>query len=118
MNNPNIEIDNSYEPRKYYQYGNTLMGWDHGDNIKPRDYPLIMATEKPEEFARSENRIMFTGHLHSQQNFEFRGVHVRYMPSISPLDEWHKQFGYSAQRAAQGYKYDVDGLVGYEETRL
>lgn len=116
--NERVTIDNQYEPRKYYSFGKVFLGWDHGNDIKPTDYPLIMATEKPNMFAEATTRIMFTGHLHSQQNYEIRGVHVRFLPSICPADEWHKRKGYDSQRAAQGYKFDQNGLIGYEESRI
>lgn len=116
MNNANVTVDNSPHPRKYFRVGDTLMGWDHGE-IKPSEYPLIMATERPIEFGTTRNRVMFTGHFHSQQTFEYRGIHVRFLPSICPADEWHKMNGYDSQRAAQGYKYNDEGLLGYEESR-
>jgi len=117
-NNSNITVDNSFEPRKYFQFGKTLLAWDHGDQVKPDDYPLLMAVEEPQKFAKSATRIMFTGHLHSQQNYEIKGIHVRFLPSICPSDEWHKRKGYYSQKAGQGYKFNDNGLIGYEESRI
>lgn len=117
-NNENVIVDNSMEPQKYFQFGKTLLGWDHGDCMKPLEYPLEMATSRPTDFAKSNSRIMFTGHLHSQQGYEIKGVIVRFLPSICPSDEWHKRYGFKANKAAQAYKFDDEGIIGYEESRL
>ena len=77
-----------------------------------------MATERPMAFSKSTTRIMLCGHLHSQQNYEIKGVHVRFLPSLCPSDEWHNKMGYVSQKAAQGYKFNNEGLLGYEEFRL
>lgn len=116
-NNSNVTILNNTFPRKYIQFGEVLLGFDHGE-LKPYDYPLLMATEKPIEFSKSTTRIMLCGHLHSQQNYEIKGVHVRFLPSLCPSDEWHNKMGYSSQKAAQGYKFNNSGLLGYEEFRI
>ena len=117
MNNPNVNVININDPRIYIHFGEVLLGFDHGE-LKPTQYPLIMATEQPLEFSKSSTKIMLCGHLHSQQNYEYRGVHVRYLPSLCDLDAWHKKMGYAAQRAAQGYRFDDKGLLGYEEVRI
>lgn len=117
MNNPNVNVLNDSFPRKYLQFGKVLLGFDHGE-LKPGEYPLLMATERPVEFSISSTRIMLCGHLHSQQNYEIKGVHVRFLPSLCPSDNWHDKMGYSSQKAAQGYKFNHKGLMGYEEYRI
>jgi hypothetical protein len=116
-NNSNVTILNDTFPRKYIHFGSVLLGFDHGE-LKPHEYPLLMATERPMAFSKSTTRIMLCGHLHSQQNYEIKGVHVRFLPSLCPSDEWHNKMGYVSQKAAQGYKFNNEGLLGYEEFRL
>jgi len=113
-NDPSVTVDNSNDSRKYYEYGNNMLMFTHGDNEKPADIPLIMATEKPEVFARTKFREAHCGHFHKEQVNEYRGIKVRFLPSICPNDEWHKKMGYDSKRAAQAFVWcKTFGLTGY-----
>lgn len=118
-NDPNVTVDNSYESRKYYEYGTNMIMFTHGDKEKPADMPLIMATEQPEMFARTRCREVHCGHLHKEMVNEYRGIKVRFVPSICPNDEWHKQMGYEAKRTGQAYIWNKQrGLEGYLQTNV
>jgi len=118
-NDPNVTVDNSYESRKYYEYGANMIMFTHGDKEKPADMPLIMATEQPEMFARTRCREVHCGHLHKEMVNEYRGIKVRFVPSICPNDEWHKQMGYEAKRTGQAYIWNNKrGLEGYLQTNV
>jgi hypothetical protein len=118
-NDANITVDNSYSSRKYYEYGKSMLMFTHGDKEKPADMPLIMATEKPEMFARTEHREVHCGHLHKEMVNEYRGIKVRFVPSICPNDEWHKQMGYEAKRTGQAYIWNKSkGLEGYLQSNV
>lgn len=118
-NNPNVTVDNSDDPRKYYQYGKTMLMFTHGDKEKAHDIPLIMATEQPEMFAKTTHREAHCGHFHKEQVNEYRGIKVRFIPSICPNDAWHKQMGYSAKRVGQAYIWDQrTGLNGYLQSNV
>jgi len=71
-NDANVTVDNSYDSRKYYEYGQNMLMFTHGDKEKPADMPLIMATEKPEMFARTSHREVHCGHLHKEMVNEYR----------------------------------------------
>ena len=113
-NDANVTVDNTYSSRKYYEYGQNMLMFTHGDKEKPADMPLIMATENPEMFARTSHREVHCGHLHKEMVNEYRGIKVRFVPSICPNDEWHKQMGYEAKRTGQAYIWNKSkGLEGY-----
>ena len=86
--------------------------YTHGNNEKAADMPLIMATEEPLLFANAKFREVHCGHLHKEMVNEYRGIKVRFIPSICPADLWHKKMGYEAQRAAQAYIWSYKN--GYE----
>ena len=115
----NVEVNNSYESRKYYQYGKNMLMFTHGDKEKAADMPLIMATEQPEMFARTTHREVHCGHFHKEMVNEYRGIKVRFIPSICPNDDWHKQMGYEAKRAGQAYIWNKQtGLEGYLQANV
>lgn len=118
-NNPNVMINNNDDPRKYYEYGVNMIMFTHGDNEKAHDIPLIMATEKPEMFARAKHHEAHCGHFHKEQVNEYRGIKVRFIPSICPNDEWHKKMGYAAKRTGQAYIWSkTRGLEGYLQSNV
>ncbi len=118
-NDANVTVDNTYSSRKYYEYGENMIMFTHGDKEKPADMPLIMATEKPEMFARTSHREVHCGHLHKEMVNEYRGIKVRFIPSICPNDEWHKQMGYEAKRTGQAYIWNkFKGLEGYLQANV
>lgn len=112
-NNSNVTVNNNGEYRKYYQYGTNMLMWTHGDKEKHSDLPLIMATEQPTMFAATKFREAHCGHFHKEMMNEYRGVKVRFLPSLCPLDAWHKMMGYSALRVGQALIWDkVKGFQG------
>lgn len=114
-NNENVNVNNSFETRKYYQWGVNLIGFDHGE-LKQDQYPLLMATEKPMAFAQTKHHEWHLGHWHKEMMNEFRGIKVRFVPSMCPADYWHKKMGYAAKRKGQAYKWSKKyGMIGYEE---
>jgi hypothetical protein len=118
-NDLNVTVDNNYDSRKYYEYGENMIMFTHGDKEKPADMPLIMATEQPEMFARTSNREVHCGHIHKEMVNEYRGIKVRFIPSICPNDEWHKQMGYEAKRTGQAYIWNKSrGLEGCLQTNV
>ena len=118
-NDLSVIVDNDFSSRKYYEYGENMLMFTHGDKEKTADMPLIMATEQPEMFARTSNREVHCGHLHKEMVNEYRGIKVRFLPSICPNDEWHKQMGYEAKRTGQAYIWNkFRGLEGYLQTNV
>ena len=119
LNDERVNIDNSYDSRKYYKYGVNLIMFTHGDKEKPAEMPLIMATEQPLLFAETKFREVHCGHLHKEMVNEYRGIKVRFIPSICANDAWHKLMGYQASRCAQAYIWNKDkGCEGYLQVNI
>ena len=118
-NDKNVSVDNSLEQRKYFEYGNNMIMFTHGDKEKPAEMPLIMATEQPLMFARCNFREAHCGHLHKEMVNEYRGIKVRFLPSICSNDSWHKGMGYEAKRTAQAHIWSKErGYEGYLQTNV
>ena len=119
LNDERVNIDNSYDSRKYYSYGVNLIMYTHGDKEKPAEMPLIMATEEPMLFANAKFREVHCGHLHKEMVNEYRGVKVRFIPSICSNDAWHKMMGYEAKRTGQAHIWSkTRGYEGYLQTNV
>ena len=121
-----VTIDNTPSPRKYIGYGKTLLGFTHGNSEKHADLPLIMAKEKPQEWAKAEYTEWHTGHLHKNKSLnwvdidERFGTIVRILPSLSGTDSWHHEKGYIGNiRSAQAYAWSKEyGYKGQFQVNL
>lgn len=119
INDEGVTIDNNYDSRKYYKYGTNMIMFTHGDKEKKAEMPLIMATEQPEMFAQTTHREVHCGHLHKEMVNEYRGIKVRFIPSICGNDEWHKMMGYEAKRTGQAHIWNkLRGYEGYLQTNV
>jgi hypothetical protein len=104
-----VSVDNAPTLRKYYRYGKTLLLFTHGDKEKLAGLPLLMATERPEDWAQTHYREAHLGHRHKSAGMtvtgdEFNGVRVRTLPSLSGTDSWHHGQGYVGNiRSAEAY---------------
>jgi AcrR family transcriptional regulator len=109
-----VTVDAGPNTRKYCRYGTNFLGMIHGERIKPKDLPLLMARERPKDWAETTCREWHTGHLHTQNQHEFMGVKIRVLPSLSGTNAWHHESGYVGNaRAAECLLYEHDsGLIG------
>lgn len=116
-----VSINNAPNPRKYYRWGVTLLGFTHGHGEKPDKLPIIMAGEAAGDWAQTTHREWHLGHFHHKRETayhvgnEFGPVRVRILPALCAADAWHHQSGYvGAQRAAEGYLWSFKrGYVGH-----
>lgn len=114
-NNKNINVDNSPSTRKYYTYNNILLGFTHGDSTKIQNLPLVMAQEKPTEWANAKYREIHIGHFHRKKDMVFStideatGVKIRYMSSLSATDSWHHSKGFiGSGRTGECFLWDTE----------
>jgi hypothetical protein len=103
-NAPNVTFDTSIAHRKYFQYGENLIGTTHGDGAKPQDLPLLMAVEARDYWATTKHRYLYTHHVHHKTSKDFSGVTVESLRSPSGTDSWHHRNGYQhAPKAVEGF---------------
>ena len=110
-----LTLHDSPAPRKYLRHGKNLFGYTHGDGIAAKDLPLLMATEAPKMWAKTEHRFWNTGHLHQRKSDRFgsiqehKGVEVRISPQLSAADSWHAGKGFVGNlRAAEAHCYSSE----------
>lgn len=125
-NDKNVTVDNSPKLRKYYRYGNTLLGLTHqvGGRNAPNEQRILqmMPAERESriDFAETEFHEWHVGHFHhSKRNMlpdyaDHQGIAIRYMRSPSNADAWHANSGYvGAVKGAEGFVHNFKtGLAG------
>ena len=110
-----ISFDISVSHRKYYKYGNNLIGLEHGDGAKMDKLPLLMAQEKPKLWSETNFRYWYLHHIHHKVKHkwldakDYIGVSVEYMRSPSGTDSWHSRKGFTGvPKAIEGFIHSKD----------
>lgn len=111
---PNVLVDVDMHPRKYYEWGNCLIGFTHGDKEGKR-LDKIMQVEAKEAWGRTKYAEWHNAHLHSDQAIkELGGLIIRNLPSVTGEDNWTHESGYvGAVRKCICFIWDKEkGLKG------
>lgn len=114
-------VDHSPNPRKYYQWGKTLLGFTHGNEEKKEILPSLMATEYPNGWAETICREWLCGHEHRERTWitkstdTHQGTTVRVLRSLAGTDSWHHRKGFvNTTQSAEVYWYHNDtGYAGH-----
>lgn len=107
--NNRVKIDNKPAYQWYERYGKVMIGATHGDKTKMDQMPLLMAVDRPEDWAASTRRRVFTGHIHHERLREIGGVIVESLRSPVAKDAYHSFAGYRAGRSVYSYTFWTDG---------
>ena len=104
MKSDNVTFDTSISHRKYYMYGNNLIGTTHGDGAKMVDLGSLMSVEAKDYWSNSKHRYIYTHHVHHKVAKDFINVTVESLRSPSAADSWHHRNGYQhAPKAIEGF---------------
>ena len=79
-NDENVEVSTSPSPRKYFRWGNTLIGAAHGKYEKPKDLHAVMLAEAKDKMIGTKYWYFVLGHKH---HFEERRQRVLKAPTIT-----------------------------------
>jgi len=120
-NDDNITVDTDARGRKFILYGNTLLGFTHGDKDgkegtkeKASRLASSMPIEAKELWGKAKYHEIHAAHLHSEQMIqEINGVIVRRISSPTATDAYHYDAAYiGSVRKAQTFIYDKErGLM-------
>lgn len=129
-----VNINNGASPRKYYRFGEVLLGYTHGSEEKESSLPLLMASDIESKPMWSETTYheFHVGHIHRKRDVKYvsfdakrmtnedLGVTVRYLSSLSGTEEWHHKKGFvGATKAGEAFIWnDKDGLVAHLNANL
>ena len=99
----NITFDVSIAHRKYFVYGENLIGTTHGDGAKQTDLGLLMAHES-KHWNKCKHRYWYLHNLHHKIVKDYMSVTVEVLRSPSGTDGWHHRNGYQhAPKAVEGF---------------
>lgn len=93
---PRVHVDTSPAKFFWHRFGKNLLGFTHGDTVKPADLPQIMAGDRAKDWGETLYRYWYTGHIHHETVKEFRHCTVESFRTLAPKDAYHASHGYRA----------------------
>lgn len=111
---PCVIFDRTSNLKKVVTYGNSFIGFNHGNNINDK-LPLAFATEFSTEWGACKYHDILLSDKHhnnekvfksNQTQNEFQGVRVRILPSLSGTDRWHSDNLYRSRQSGIALIYD------------
>lgn len=106
---PRVMVDASPSRFWWHRFGKVFLGATHGDKAKMKDLPLVMAHDRPQDWAVSTYRRIFTGHRHHERRIEEGGVIVTCMRAPVAKDAYHSFERYRAGRSVYAETFRADG---------
>ena len=107
-NNKRIHILQSPAPRQYFKFGCNLIGATHGYDCSGKDLPIVMATERKEDWGNTTNHVWLTGHLHQDRIIEVGDCKVETFRTIAGKDAWTTAKGYMSGHDLKSIIYHKD----------
>jgi hypothetical protein len=95
---PRVTIDTSPAKFHYHRFGSCLVGIHHGDTVKMKDLPLLMAHDRAQDWGETDHRFWWTGHVHHDATHEYPGVKCESFRVLAAKDAWHSEQGYRSRR--------------------
>lgn len=112
-----ITFDRSVNINKAIVYGNSFVGFNHGDNINDK-LPLAFAQEFHESWGKCKYHDIYIGDKHHNnekvfnkiqtQNDGNQGVKLRILPSLSKPDSWHDNKLFRSRQSGIAIVYDKE----------
>ena len=114
MDDPDVTIDHSPQPRQYFKWGQTLLGAAHGKYEKPADLHAVMMAEARKKMGKTKYWYFVMGHqhhykevrrrvlkaptatdrtLHGLKMYEevdedYKGLTITYLPNLAERDDY------------------------------
>jgi len=107
-NEPRVTVDLGNSAFKFMRFGNNLIASHHGDGTKAANLPLIMAVDRPKDWAETEYRVWHCGHIHHKTFKEEPGCDIETHRTLAPSNSWDHKKGYRSKREMQRIDYHIE----------
>lgn len=109
-NNDRVEV--SLDPSRHYamQHGRVLIVATHGDQVKPEEFPGMVAANWPEEWGATKFRYGMFGHIHHKLKIggEKYGITCEAFNTLAPRDAWAAGRGLTANKTMCAVTYHAE----------
>lgn len=113
---PRVTIDRSPKDLWTFQWGATMLGFTHGDNVKAEHMPGVMAAQDAVMWGNTKYRYGYSGHYHKSKKGqpgepktdEKYGAIYEILPAFTAKDAWNAAMGHTSQRSVVAKVFDMN----------
>lgn len=110
MGNPRVEVDRRPGLFYFHQWGNTMLAFHHGHEVKAEQMPGVMAAYEPVIWGNTIYRYAYLGHFHRRaKGFaanENGGAIWEIFQAITAKDAWNRGKGHASGRSITAITID------------
>lgn len=107
-NEPRIIVHDEPTQRHYVRHGKVFIGAHHGHRTKDKELPILMATERPEDWGETRHRYFFRGHHHHDLRIEYTGCIVEQVRTLAAGDSYAVGSGFLSGRDMKAITYHAE----------
>lgn len=92
--NPRVIVDQSPSNIKYFEFGDTLLQFAHGDGLNMKDSGEVMFVDKRDVVSKMKFCYSLFGHNHKDSVVDGRLTRAESFRNLAPLNDWASHAGY------------------------
>lgn len=117
--NARVEVDDGPNAVWYHRFGRVLLGATHGHTMKPDRMAMMLATDRAEDWGRTDHKHFFFGHVHHMTALEVGPVVVESFNTPAGRDAHAHSSGYRSGQAMHAITFHrTDGEIGRHRVNI
>lgn len=118
--NPRVSVEFYSDGLGVHQFGNTMLGFHHGDKMKPDAMAGACADRYKEVYGETFMRYLHTGHIHHDSSKDlWGGFKWESHRTAAPKDGFSYSNGYLSRQTMKSIVYNItEGEVGRYQTSI
>jgi UDP-2,3-diacylglucosamine pyrophosphatase LpxH len=118
-NNPRITVHQDPGIAWFRRHGRTLLAATHGHTMPPARAAMMVATDRADDWGKSDHRHLFMGHIHHEKAHEIGGIRVETFQAPAPKDAYAAHGGFRAGRSLSAITFhETQGEIGRHRVNL
>ena len=95
--NKRVKIVDTNKAQQYHIFGQNIIGFSHGHELKPEKSAEVMVFDNQEVFSNTRHRYFHFGHFHSYKSFNTPLVNIEVHSNLPPRDRWAESMGFRGE---------------------
>jgi hypothetical protein len=108
-NNKRVTVKAKPGRFSYYEFGSTLLAFQHGDKMKQERMYQVVTTDMREAWGRVKYCHVFTGHFHRERTIDVGLCKMESLRTTIPNEAYSTEAGYRSPRTAYAITFSCTG---------
>lgn len=108
-NDERVSVNVDPSSFSYYEFGSTLIAFQHGDKMKQERMYQVVTTDKRDVWGRVKHCHVFTGHFHRERVIDIGLMKLESLRTTIPNEAYAVNAGYRSPKTAYAITFSKDG---------